>query len=202
MTIISSNYLSNGYYQLGSQQNTTTAPTTLAAALQQQSDQSSSSSDSAYQLNLSSDANDYLNSLLSATNQSNSDSTNSADSIPDNFVLTPDQQNQLTAIIEKYKDVPQTQDTFNQIQDDLKKAGLDPDTLAAKEQVKNFNPTNVLLAILSGKSSSDINPTDPQELQAKYNSQKTNYLQQITDLWQKSSTTGTDDDAAAETAAS
>ena len=198
MTIINSNYSSGGYYQLGSQQNTSTsAPLTLAAALQQQTDQSSSNSaDSAYQLNLSSDANDYLNSLLGATNQGNSNSTNTADSIPDNFVLSPAQKEQLSSIIQKYKDAPQTQDTFNHIQDDLKKAGLDPDTLAAKEQATSFNPTQVLIAILSGKSSSDINPTDPQEIQAKYDKQKSNYLQQVATMWKNISTTGTDEAAA------
>jgi hypothetical protein len=186
MTIINSNYSSNGYYQLGSQQNTaatTTGPTSLAEALQAIDNKSG---DSAYELNLSSDANDYLQSLLEATNTQSS-GTNSADSIPDNFTLTPDQQNKLISILDKYKDAPQTQETFNQIQDDLKQAGLDPDTLAAKEQANNFNPTAVLIAIMSGQSSTDTNPTDPQQIQSKYNTLKSNYLQQVAEMWEKRS---------------
>ena len=189
MTVINSNYLNNGYYQLGSQQNTaTSAPTTLSQALQE-ADQSSGFASSAYQLNLSDNANSYLSSLLSA-NPSSSNPASTNNSVPDNFVLTKEQQTQLTAIIEKYKDAPQTQETFKKIQDDLKKADLDPDMLAAKEQASSFNPTAVLISILSGNATKDANPSDPKQIAAQYDTQKTNYLKKITSLWQSISTTG------------
>src|SRR3954465_10751269 len=41
-----------------------------------------------------------------------------------NFFLSGKQQDQVTAILDKYKDAPYTQDTFNQIQNDLEAAGL------------------------------------------------------------------------------
>jgi hypothetical protein len=190
MTVINNNYLKSGYYQLGSQQNTATpsAPTTLSQALDQV-DQSSGFASSAYQLNLSANASSYLSSLLSA-NPSTSNPAAINNSVPDNFVLTKEQQTELAAIIEKYKDAPQTQETFNQIQDDLKKAGLDPDRLAAKEQAASFNPTAVLISILSGNASTDTNPTDPKDIAAQYDAQKSNYLKKITSIWQSISTTG------------
>ena len=195
MTVINSNatnYLGNGYYQLGSQQNSATpaASTTLAAALQAAEQPSGFSS--AYQLNLSSDASDYLSGLLSGNSggATSTDLTAAASTAPSNFTLSPTEQNQLATIIEKYKDAPQTQ-AFNQIQDDLKKAELDPDSLAAKAQVKNFNATSILIGFLSGTTNPDNSLADPSTASSQYDAAKSNYLQKIQTMWQNISTTGT-----------
>jgi hypothetical protein len=104
------------------------------------------------------------------------------------FAITKDQQDQITAIIAKYKDAPYTQDTFNQIQNDLSKAGLAPSIMALKDQTKAFNPAEVLISALNGTSMDTVNSqlgTDATGEQTKQNT----YIASIIKQWQDISTT-------------
>ncbi|MBV8939088.1 MAG: hypothetical protein JO089_04540 [Alphaproteobacteria bacterium] len=103
------------------------------------------------------------------------------------FVLSTQQQQQISAILAKYKDAPMTQDTYNQIQNDLKAAGLSPDQLALQNQMRSFNPTQTLMNALDGigDSSDSINAGDNSTGQAN----AARYMQQIIRQWQSISTT-------------
>jgi hypothetical protein len=103
------------------------------------------------------------------------------------FILSTQQQQQIKAILAKYKDAPFTQDTYNNIQADLKAAGLSPDQLSIQDEIRSFNPTKVMIDALNGiDDSSDISNfgNNPAE-QANANS----YMQQIFNQWQNISTT-------------
>jgi hypothetical protein len=103
------------------------------------------------------------------------------------FLLTPQQQQQIGDILAKYKDAPFTQDTYNQIQNDLKAAGLSPDQLALEDQMRTFNPTQILLDALDGVQ------TDPNAGNFLSNNNEQgnadSYMQQIVSQWQSLSTT-------------
>jgi hypothetical protein len=163
-----------GYYQLDSSKSANrineskdaSAPKTTKAAI-----------NSAFLLSLSPEAQDYLNSVgLNETVSSN----NSASS----FTLTRAQQESLDAIIAKYKGEPFTQETFDKLQNDLHSAGLSPDQLAQQAQVKDFNPTAELIAALNGKDDT-TSDEDEKTSASQYDTQKTNYIQRISDAFEK-----------------
>ena len=161
---INTSYATSGGYYLLPQQSNNTASANSKAATQTTSATTTNNSLAAYLLDLSPDAQNYLNGLSDpSTHNSNA-----------SFVLTDAQQQKLTSILDKYKGQPYTQDTFNHIQMDLQQAGLSPDQLAQQQKMKDFNTTIVLLDALNGKSSSPL-----QDDTTDYDSQKTNYIQQI-----------------------
>lgn len=179
--IINSSLFSGGYYPLSStnQSNATNNQDALLQALGASSGNSSSSVPTDF-LDLSPEAQKLLAQINGSGNGSDSVSKNG-------FILTPKQQQQIRDILEKYKDAPFTQETFNQIQNDLKAAGLSPDKLAAVEQIHNFNSTGILLDALNGVDSSAnfsdfFNNGDAQE-------KANNYMKQIVSAWQSISTT-------------
>lgn len=192
MSTISNSYNSS-YYQLGSQQtNTQTAGTSstnqvasLADALSD-TDTSNNSNNNAYLLDLSPEAQAYLSSANSSTSTSSSSSSTSGSS-NSTFTLTAAQQQKIQEILEKYKDAPLNQDTYDKIQDDLKSAGLGADQLSAKDQISSFNGTAVLIDALSGVTDSNAVPTTQDE-QSKAN----NYMQSIMNSWQSITTQATD----------
>lgn len=173
------NYSKSGsYYQLASEKGSTNNLTTEQKDALKKIEEATGYS-SSYVLDLSKDANDFL-----SNNTNNSSSNND-----DTFILSKSQQKKLNAILEKYKDAPQTQETFNTIQDDLKKAGLDPDSLATKDKALSFNSIQVFLDILSGKTdqsdgNSKQNSKDDSD---KYQTNKSNYLNTVLDLWKSNS---------------
>ena len=172
MTINTSynSYASGGYYQLGSQ--SSAAADTIASANKTTNAAAEAAGfSSAYLLDLSPGASSYLNGIGNNAAQPGSD-----------FVLTSEQQDQVIDILKKYQDAPQTQETFNQIQDDLRQAGLDPDRLAALKQASSFNPTQVFMDILSGKTD-ESETMDPNAISQQMETQKSNYLQKIISLW-------------------
>ena len=132
-------------------------------------------------VNLSPQAQSYLNWL-------NMSDVNSASSIVggNGFILTAQQQSQISAIIAKYKDALFNIGTYNNIMKDLAAAGLSPDQLAAQDATSSMNLTQMLLDALNGQSSSaDFlnffnNPTE----QANTNS----YKLQIINQWESVST--------------
>ena len=169
--------LSNGYYQLSANNGAASATDTSSAKLA--STNSASAANSAFLLSLSPEAQDYLNSVGLAGNVSANTSTSS-------FTLSPEQQAKLDGIIAKYKGEPFSQETFDKIQNDLHAAGLAPDQLAQQAQVKDFNPTAELISALNGKDTSSSTSTDASKADAsKYDSQKNNYIQQISDAFEK-----------------
>jgi hypothetical protein len=132
----------------------------------------SASSANAYQLDLSPQAQQIL-AGGSAGQSSGSGASGS-------FVLTAAQQAAIKDIIAKFKDAPLDQNTFNQIQNALAAAGLSPQALAAEDQIKSFNPTNVLLEALGGNYS---NIQTPSTTAAGEQAKETDYMQSVANLW-------------------
>lgn len=128
-----------------------------------------SKKDSSSTLSLSPAAQNFLKSS-SATAASNS-----------SFLLTTQQQQALTAILQKYQTAPNNQTTFNQIQDELKEAGISPDQLAAKDLQTNLNPTRNIVLGFADQSITDFSSPTLASQQLKAN----NYVQQIYNQFQR-----------------
>ncbi|MDE3059836.1 MAG: hypothetical protein KGJ06_02365 [Pseudomonadota bacterium] len=191
-TLLDPSLYSNSYYQLpaGTPKNATNS---LLQAMSQAAPQDSSAGIS--------DLVDLSPQAQSILNQMNSGSTAAPGLNPGSgFVLSPQQQQQISAILAKYKDAPFTQDTYNQIQNDLKAAGLSPDQLSLEDQAKKFDPTQVLVDALNGiNSPTDNNLFGNSSEQANASS----YMQQIVSQWRNiSSTAGSAVTAAGGTASS
>lgn len=142
---------------------------------------------SAYAVNLSAEAQSYLDAINQTKNSSSGSSIantlSSSSSTNANYRLNPKQQKLLDGILNAYKDAPFTQDTFKQIQEALKKNGIDSKTLELKEKAKTINVTGSLIAILNGSEQKSTTPTD-EEFKTKGN----NYIDGIISKWQSIST--------------
>ena len=165
---------SSGYYSLAQSGGTAVTTASTNAAKTAAVSGAANENLSAYLLDLSPQARDYLN--HSAVN-----------AIASGFTLSQAQQSSIDTILQKYKDQPYTQDTFNQIQSDLQKAGLSPDQLASQQQVKDFNPTQTLINAMTGnKSNNNDNALVlPQNNGSQYESQKQNFVQGLVDKFKK-----------------
>lgn len=161
-----------GYYQLGNAASGSAAVSTAGASLQQHNTLNGFDP-SAYLLDLSPEAQKYLNGSLSLS------SSNSG------FLLNGGQRQAISDIIAKYKDAPFTQDTYNKIQNDLIEAGLGPDQLGRMDKVKSFNPTQLLINALSGRNDNSGAILTDSDIQTK----SANYMQQIVSQWKDISTT-------------
>ena len=193
MTSVNSG-LSSSYYDLNSssskQPSTGKAPTipSLADYLNgtATTDSKTNVIDSAYHLNLSPAAQNYLNGASS--NPSLSDPLASSSFASANgFQLTTEQKNQMQTILQKYKDAPYTQDTYNNIQNDLDRAGLSPNKLSLIDHAKNFSSTKVFLAAISGQSDNTL-PT-ASSIAADEKSNADRYMADIIKQWKSISTT-------------
>lgn len=202
MTSVTS-YYSGNYYSLSSSSQgqgnaTSNAATSAAALLSAQSAQTTTLADetsasSAYQLSLSPEAQAYIASLNSGSSSSTAASSTSSD-----ITLTSQQAQQIKDIVLKYKDAPFTQDTFNQIQDDLRASGLGADQLAAQQEMSQFNPTSIFLDALNGvDTSGEVQSSD--QLMSDVNSIADSYMKKVQTLWQSVSTTAPASDAASAT---
>ncbi len=179
MTSIASS-LNSQYYQLNGQAPGMAVPTpSLSAALSADDGtvSPSSSASDAFLLDLSPQAQSILGGGGGTTGGDGS------------FTLTPSQQSQISAILAKYKNAPMTQDTYNQIQNDLQAAGLSPQQLAQQDQAKSFNATQVLINALSGQQT-DTTPVGASDAQEQTKS--STYMQNILSQWQSMSTQGSD----------
>lgn len=184
----------SGFFQLSGQSTTSNSSssgsgtvTSLAEALAQTDSASSgNNSGSSFLLDLSPDAQKYLQNLSSGSGSNAS---------ANGFLLTSAQKQQISDILAKYKDAPYTQATYESIQNDLKAAGLSPQQLSLQDQIRQFNPVSVLVDALSGKSSGS--PMDlgssPDE-----NANANAYMQGIVDQWKSTSTTANDSTAGGE----
>lgn len=175
MTSISSSPYSGQYYQLPTS-NTSSVATTPTPTIPALASPTASNSLGAYLLDLSPDAQSYL------SNYSSSDSSTGSSGGTGSFVLSNAQQKQISDILAKYKDAPQTQDTFNKIQDDLKAAGLSPQQLAETDKVKSFNPTQILINALNGNYGTPGASTTTSD--ADEQTKSNNYVQSIIKQWQ------------------
>lgn len=185
------NTLYNGaYYQLPGQSTAQDATKkgnspSLAQALMD----ATNPADSSYSLNLSDEAKKILESSSNTATTSNDKNLN--------YSLTTAQSKTLDDIIEKYKDEPFTQETFNKIQDDLKAAHLGSETLSLLDRMKNFNPIAVLVAALGGAS---YDPSQQSDSEAEQNTKADNFMKAVFDKWAKISTTKEVADASNNTA--
>ncbi len=192
MSSINTQIQNSGYYQLNSTgtgstgTNTTGNPAavtpSLAAALGNSSSSSSSYSD-AVLLDLSPAAQKYLSTLNQQAAGSTTTPTTPSDAGGDNFVLSSKQQLALSAILDKYKDAPYTQDTFDSIQNDLHDAGLGPDQLSAKEKSTSFSSTAVLIDALNGGNGTT--PGSTPTSQDTLNTKSANFIQDVIGQWKK-----------------
>jgi len=104
----------------------------------------------------------------------------------DGFILSAQQQDQISAIIAKYKDALFNIGTYNNIIRDLAAAGLSPDQLSVQDATRSVNLSQILLDALNGQNSTmDFlnffnNPTE----QANTNG----YILQIITEWESIST--------------
>jgi hypothetical protein len=147
---------SNGYYQLSGQNKSTAGQTKLGSNIINQTlaeilGNQPADADSAYTLNLGADALNYLNLNTGASNAKAE------------FVLNKDQQATLDDIINKYKALPLNQENYEKLQNDLQKAGLSAHQLALQDKIKNFNPSQILIAALSGQDPAQANGMVTQE---------------------------------------
>jgi hypothetical protein len=193
-----------GYYQLNQQSGSANNSTgnlgrspanvgTLASALQGVTANTNTQSPSgAYLLDLSPQAQLYL-----ASNGQQNASSSSTLSGSQSFLLKPDQKQTIADIIARYKDAPFTQETFNQLQDDLEKEGLGAQQLAMIDNAKSFNPTQILVDALAGRSSSFSGTASTQSQQGKID----NFMQDIVKQWRAISTTADEVPSDAVTAA-
>jgi len=185
------------YYQLNGNNSPSITPSSSTDALLQALNGGSSDTSSTSPLdtvNLSPAAQQYLNSLNgSSTASSSSDpllaaltgvntTTSTLPGTNTSFTLTTQQQQQITAILEKYQDAPYTQDTFNSIQNDLNNEGLGTTQLSQEDQAKSFNPTAMLIDDLNGDFTDANNMAGANS--ADEQTKSSNYMQQIISQWQ------------------
>ena len=174
----------SGYYQLSdpsagtggniAQSNSTSA--LLQSLLSSSSSGTAASSSEAYLLDLSPQAQQYLNGI--GAGSASGSAVSPLNSSSESFTLTTQQQQAITNILAKYKDAPYTQATFDDIQNDLQAAGLDPTTLSRQDQAQSFNATQLFIDDLNGNTSAADNLITPDE-----SSKSSNYMQQIISQW-------------------
>ncbi len=164
MSNINTSIYSGGYYALNGSNaapaNSKSASTGITTATD-----NSSKGLSAYLLDLSPDAQKYLQTQQTAANAG--------------FNLTAEQTKTISDILQKYKDEPQTQETFNKIQDDLNAAGLSPERLSLLEKTKSFDATSVLIKALNGDFSDSIQATEEST-----KTKSSNFIDGIIKQWQ------------------
>jgi hypothetical protein len=176
--------LSGGYYQLnyasgnsaGNTKNNAANP--VSSLLQANAGTQAANNNLAYFLDLSPEAQKYM-SEGSARN-----SVSALYGASQSFTLSSKQRQEISEVIAKYKDAPFTQETYNQIQDDLKAKGLSGQQLSMIDKATSFNPTQVLVGALTGKPTADSDPSG-KNAQAKID----NFMSQILSQWKEMSST-------------
>ncbi len=146
-------------------------------------DPTNTNNGNSYLLDLSPSAQAYLQNYSGSSSNNSTSSSNGAA-----VVLNFQQQNTLTAILQKYKDAPYTDATFQQIQNDMSAAGIGADSLAAQAQMRAVNPTLMLLDALNGGSGSVGTIGSSSDIMT----QETAFMKQVADQWSQISTTVND----------
>lgn len=146
-----------------------------------------SSGSSAYLIDLSPEAQRYLSGL----NQPQAAAAAEAQAaVNDGFVLNNQQRVALAALLERFKDEPYTQETFDKIQDALQQDDLGPNQLSARLRATSFSTTAALVDALNGGDGSTpgAKPMSDAELQSRSGQ----YIQFVAAEWRKVSTTADD----------
>ena len=141
MSNINTSLYSGGYYALNGS-NAAPASSKSSSLTSALNGQNANAASDAYLLDLSPDAQKYLQTQQTAANAG--------------FNLSSEQTKTISDILQKYKDEPQTQETFNKIQDDLNAAGLSPERLSQLEKTQSFDATSILIKALNGDFSDSI----------------------------------------------
>jgi len=140
-------------------------------------DNSNASNDSSFLLDLSPSAQAALSSGSAATPTSTT------------FTISASQQKQINDILAKYKNAPVTQATYDEIQNALQAAGLDPATMQKIDQVNSFNPQQIFMDALNGTDPTTV--TNPNTSASAESTKATNYMNSIVSQWKAESTAGT-----------
>lgn len=181
MTSISGLFSSNLYASIDTKANQTNQ---LLPSTSQNADAGKETAEqlASYMLDLSEQAKAYL-----MSQQQKKDEETAPGTAADGFILTSAEQKQLREIIEKYKDAPLTPETFKQIQEELTAKGIGADQLAAKEQIRGFNSTQIFLDALAGTQTA----MGAEQVGAAVQTKKENYLTDIIEYWASISTAET-----------
>lgn len=131
----------------------------------------------AFMLDLSPDARQALAQADTTAGSDSSDATQQ-------FALNKKQLQAIDDILQKYKDAPFTQETYENIQADLEDANLSPESLALQDKLRSFNPIGILVSALSGNFTDAVNADD-----ATLETKMDHYMGMIVDKWKDLSTT-------------
>lgn len=176
MKTINSSY-SGAYYQLpGSAVATQARQNSAAPSGVAGAQNPASSAGAAFLLDLSPAARQFLNNLPAEPTPVSSGE----------FFLSLEQDRLIDQILEKYKDEPQDQETFNMIQDDLRAANIAPEQLSALDRVSSFNVTQVFLSNLSGNGADLAGLGKVTEEKEKAKSDR--YIEMIVGRWKQIAT--------------
>lgn len=193
MSTISNQLQQGGYYSLAQSSGSSaqTARVSGSAARSSATSMTAPGADSAYMLDLSPQAREYLIGLQSKK-------TEPAVAESQGFTLNRKERLALASLLEGFKDAPYSQDTFDAIQDELHKQGLGPQQMGAKYRASSFSTTAALVDALSGGKGTvpGSQPVSDSELQTR--SQQ--YIQYVAAEWKKISTTAAEEGAGSESA--
>lgn len=201
MSAINTNINQQGYYNLGSsggsgagsgagtQQANRSGATQLAPS-RNLAQSGSLAGSAAYMLDLSPEAQQYLRGLQ----QQPAPTVRQPAVSEDGFTLNSQQRLALASLLERFKDEPYTQETFDAIQDELDAQGIGPTQLAARYRATSFNPTASLVDALNGGNGTTPGaaPVGDAELQERSGQ----YMQFVISEWKKLATPADDGEGA------
>ncbi len=139
-----------------------------------------SSTDLSYMLNLSDEAKNYLTKLVDTQTGANQ-STETQKLI----ALSREQERAIDAIVNKYKDEPFTEETYEAMQEELEAAGLGAMHMAAKDTMRSFSTTQLFLNVLNGSNQLTFGDSSPAAIREK----AAGYMDMVYAKWEAISTT-------------
>lgn len=177
---------SGNSYQLNAEKNATANSSDSSQALQALVSQTQNPSLATNEkrasdlLDLTKEAQDYLARISTSAAQAEK----TQEVTP--FILSRKDQAKLDSIITSYKDKPFTQESFDQMQQELKSAGLSADHLAAKEKMRTLSPARMFIDIMAGNDPAPVvHISKDTNLQAKAE----RYMTDVITRWSEISTT-------------
>lgn len=180
---------SGNFYQLNSQEKSSTSGTgnaleQLVSSVKQATTSDQSEKAATDLLDLTAEAQAYLE-----RTQATADKSEELDKVTP-FILSRKDQATLNSIINKYKDAPFTQESFQQMQQELKSANVSSEQLAAKEKMRTLSPARMFIDIMAGKEITPVvSLADDKSFQAKGE----RYMRDVITRWSEISTTIDDD---------
>ena len=185
MSAINTHINQQGYYNLGAssgsgagtQQAGKSSAALAASRALAQTASGGAGGNAAYLLDLSPEAQKYLSGLQQPPAVSQPAVSQ------DGFALNSQQRLALAQLLDKFKDAPYSQDTFDAIQDELHSSGLGPTQLAAKYRATSFSTTAALVDALNGGNGTTPGSTPVSD--ADIQSRSEQYMQFIVSEWKK-----------------